>query len=326
MTPHLSDPGHVLDPPIEVTVSDPRILIHCNLAAGETPENVAGLPNGDFLVTLALARQVVRITPQGHHQVLATLPAPADGGADVPITHRALTTGVLRVADGTIYIGYASGDDTLTGIWRIVPQQPPERVIALPGDAFPNGMSIDERSGALFIADSVRGAIWQASLGDGKAKIWTSGDELKPIELSGPGFGVNGLKAHNGAIYVSITGQKTLLRYPIGKRDEASSPHTVMSGHPLDDFIFLGKSDVMLAASNVDSELAVIRADGSYQALLTNTDGLQNASAVLAQSGKVYVLSAAYVTQEDPNILVADLDSNHTERAGPLSGRDLTPK
>jgi hypothetical protein len=169
-------------------------------------------------------------------------------------------------------------------------------------------MSIDKRSGALYIADSVHGAIWHASLGGGKAIIWTSGDELKPIELSGPGFGVNGLKAHNNAVYVSITGQHTLLRYPIGPRGETGAPHALMSGHPLDDFIFIGNSDVILAASNVDSELAVIRPDGSYQALLTAADGLQNASAVLAQSGKVYVLSAAYVTQEDPNILVADLD------------------
>jgi hypothetical protein len=30
------------------------------------------------------------------------------------------------------------------------------------------------------------------------------------------------------------------------------------------------------------------------------------------QSGKVYVLSAAYVPREDPNILVADLDRIHS--------------
>ena len=56
----------------------------------------------------------------------------------------------------------------------------------------------------------------------------------------------------------------------------------------------------MLAASSVDSGLAVIRADGSHKALPTNADGLQSASAVLAQSDMVYVLSAAYITQEDP--------------------------
>jgi hypothetical protein len=159
MTDHLVSSADVTDLAVDFTVSNPRILVHYNLAAGQTPENVAGLPNGDLVVTLALARQVVRITPQGHQQVLATLPAPADGGNDVPVTHKALTTGVLRIADGTIYVGYASGDDTLTGIWRIAPDQPPERVITLPGDSFPNGMSIDKRSGALFIADSVHGAI-----------------------------------------------------------------------------------------------------------------------------------------------------------------------
>ena len=32
-------------------------------------------------------------------------------------------------------------------------------------------------------------------------------------------------------------------------------PHAGISGRLLDDFIFLGKGDVMLAASNVDSQL-----------------------------------------------------------------------
>ena len=68
-----------------------------------------------------------------------------------------------------------------------MPDRPLERAIAPPGDASPNGMSIDERSAALFIADSVHGAIWQASRGDGKARLWTSGEGLKPIQLSGPG-------------------------------------------------------------------------------------------------------------------------------------------
>jgi hypothetical protein len=49
---------------------------------------------------------------------------------------------------------------------------------------------------------------------------------LKPIQLSGPGFRVNGLKVDNGAVYVSVTGQKTLPRYLTRQRGEAETTRT----------------------------------------------------------------------------------------------------
>jgi hypothetical protein len=51
----------------------------------------------------------------------------------------------------------------------------------------------------------------------------------------------------------------------------------------------------------------LIRPDGSQQTVLTGADGLSNPSSVAIRGGTVYVLSAAYLTQTDPNILLASL-------------------
>jgi hypothetical protein len=283
-------------------VSNPRILIHYDAAAGEQPENILAEPDGHLIVTLDFVRQIVRLTPDGAQELLATLPAPPGGGADVPVTHTALATGLVRTADGTIYAGYVAGDAGFTGIWRLAADGTPRRVTALPADSFPNGMALDERSGALYIADSIRGAIWRAPVSGGDAEVWAAGEELAPITI----LGANGLKVHGGFVYVSNSDHKTLLRYPIGRDGAAGPVQTVASGHALDDFTFVDDTDVVAASLNLENGVALIRPDGSFQIVLTAADGLQTPSAVLVRPGRIYVLSSAHFTHADPNILVAD--------------------
>jgi hypothetical protein len=51
----------------------------------------------------------------------------------------------------------------------------------------------------------------------------------------------------------------------------------------------------------------LIRPDGSEQTVLTAADGLSNPSSVAIRGSTVYVLSAAYLTHNDPNVLLASL-------------------
>src|SRR6266478_9031514 len=145
-------------------VSNPRILVHYDLAAGQQPENVALEPDGNLDVTLSTAGQVERVSPTGQRQLLATLPAPSDGGVNTPVLGHSLATGLVRTADGTLYIGYAAGHDELTGIWRVRPGGTPTRIVALTAASFPNGMALDERTGNLYIADSTRETIWRVPI------------------------------------------------------------------------------------------------------------------------------------------------------------------
>ena len=289
-------------------VSDPRILVHYDLAAGQQPENVAVEPDGDLDVVLATAHQVERVTPRGHQHLLATLPAPADGGVHTPAVGFAIATGVVRAPDGTLYVGYAAGDDTLTGIWRIRPGRAPERVVPLSAANLPNGMALDERTGLLYVADSVTGTVWRAPLSGGTPTAWATGPLLAPTSF----LGVNGLKVHGGAVWVTNTDQATLLRIPIGRGGSAGMPQVRATGLAgIDDFAFVGRSDTAVAALNLQNEVALVRPDGTSTLVLTALDGLEGPTSVAIEHGRLYVMSASYLLQKDPNILVADLDVGH---------------
>ncbi len=203
-------------------VAAPRIAAHFDLARGQMPENIALEPDGTADVTFAAARQVAAVSPTGRTRVLATLPAPADGGVHTPALGFALTTGIVRAHDGTLYFLYASGTPDLTGVWRLRPGGTPHRVAALPADGLPNGLALDEHHHRLYIADSVRGEILTVRTAGGDPTTWSAAPEL-----AAAGFlGVNGLKIHRGALWATNLDRGTVLRIPFGPggRPDRSAP------------------------------------------------------------------------------------------------------
>jgi hypothetical protein len=293
-------PASAVAPPL----SSPRIVAHFDLDAGEQPENITLLGDGSSVVTFSFARQVARIDRSGNAHVLATFPAPPSGATRPPITGAPVVTGVVHGDDGTLYVNYAAGSADLTGIWALRPGHSPHRIAALPPGGFPNGLGLDARHGYLYAADSVPGTVWRVPVAGGTATAWASGGPLARTSL----VGVNGVKLHGGAVWVTNTDEGTLLRIPITPEGAAGRIRTVASGlSGVDDFTFTGEGDTVLAALNVPSEVALVRADGTHTVVLTGADGLQNPTALAVRHDTVLVTSAAFFTRTDPNLLRAHL-------------------
>lgn len=286
-------------------LSKAHVVVHFDLAQGQLPENIAAAPDGGSYVTFAAARQIARISATGRTTVLATLPRPTDGGVKTPALGFPLTTGIVRSADGTLYFGYATGTADLTGIWKLTPGGKPQRITALPATGLPNGLALDARTGTLYVADSIVGAIYSVPVTGGPARIWSTASELATTGF----LGVNGLKIHGGAVWATNLDQGTVLRIPITRQGRAGKVETTATGLAgIDDFAFTGAGDTLLATIDPTSTVELVQRDGTHTVVLDATDGLRNPTSVAVRSNTVTVLSAAYLTQQDPNLLQAHLN------------------
>jgi sugar lactone lactonase YvrE len=257
------------------------------------------------VVTFSFARQVARIDRSGGARILATFPAPPPGSIPVPVTGAPVVSGVVSADDGTLYVNYAAGSADLTGVWALRPGRAPYRIAALPAGGLPNGLALDAENGYLYATDGVPGSVWRVPVDGGPATVWASGGPLALVSL----LGANGVKVHDGAVWVTNTDQATLLRIPITSEGTAGPIHTVATDLTgVDDFTFTGRGDTLLAALNVPNEVALVRADGTHTIVLTGDDGLQNPTAVAVRCRTVLVTSAAFFTRTDPNLLRAWLD------------------
>ena len=281
-----------------------RIATHFDLAAGQTPENVVLAPGGVAYVTFAVSRQVARVAPNGAIRILATLPAPSDGGVNTPALGFPLTTGIVRDTHGTLYFLYATGTADLTGVWRLRPGGKPERIAALPANGLPNGLALDERTGSLYIADSVLSTVWRVSKTGGTPMTWSTAPEL-----ASTGFlGANGLKLRGGAVWVTNLDKGTVLRIPIDHRRRAGKIQTRATGLAgIDDFAFTGRGDQILATLNPSNTVVLIQPNGASRTVLTAADGLSNPTSIAIRGTTAYIFSAAYLTQKDPNLILARL-------------------
>ena len=287
------------------SLSDVRTAVHFALAQGQTPENLTLTHGGDAYVTFAKACQVAEVSPSGAIRILATLPEPADGGVHTPALGFPLTVGITRAQDGTLYFLYATGTADLTGVWRMRPGGVPQRIADLPADGLPNGLALDPRTDTLYVTDSVLGTIWSVPAAGGSPTAWSTAPEL-----ASAGFlGANGLKIHNGAVWVTNLDKGTILRIPVLADGHAGTVQTRATGLAgIDDFTFTGHGNQILAALNGPSEVALVQPDGSHSILLTPADGLQNPTSIALHGDTVYVMSSAYLTAEDPNLLLAHLN------------------
>ncbi|MFF3159424.1 SMP-30/gluconolactonase/LRE family protein [Streptomyces sp. NPDC057910] len=328
-------------------LSDPEIVQHYSFTPTltQTPENIVLEPDCDNYslypectadMTLSLSRQVIR-QQGGSFTVLAQLPDVPN--ASTPILGKAAVMGIARASDGTLYVNFATGESK-TGVWRINPADGTFKQIAQlpnPANALPNGLALDETRHVLYVADTVGAKIWSVPQSCNDActpTVWASPgskadpkSKLLPRDGASLPAGPNGLRVHNGAVWVTNTTQGTLLRFPVLPNGKADTVAQKASELPwIDDFAFTGSGDQVLAAlaagnstlqpPNGDTgSVVLVNPNDGHKTVLTSQDGLNTPTSVAVgpkgmDGGRtVYVTSGSYFSSKPaPNLVQAHLN------------------
>jgi hypothetical protein len=183
------------------------------------------------------------------------------------------------------------------GVYTLRPDGTSQRIAALPAGSGPNGLAVDATGRTLYIADSFQATIWSVPVPGGSVTPWLTDAALAPVVTEALPIGANGLRYHNGALWVSNFNQGTLLRVPVTGTGTAGPIRVVAGGLPnIDDLSFLTPwSDVAFVAQNGSSSqngpdrVVVVYPNGTYKAVLTSADGLASPSATAVRGNQLYV-------------------------------------
>ncbi len=236
-----------------------KLPVITTFTPGDFPESLAVDGQGNLYASLGFIGEVVKVTPGGQPQPVASLPVGAG-----------LLTGLAFDTSGNLYVADATFEASPTppGVFRIGAGGTVTRVVTLPADSFPNGLAFHD--GDLYISDSSLGAIWRLAPG-GTAAMWLQNPLLAPKTS----IGANGLAFWRGSLYVSVADSGTIARVPLTAGGKAGVP-VVVAHAPLlrtaDGIAFDVQGNLYIAVN--DNRLVRLAPDGGLTQLAAKNDGL----------------------------------------------------
>lgn len=276
----------------------------------EPPEGLA-IRNGVAYVGLVAQGRIVAVDlatkERSDHAAVPPLPpsGPGPGGSG------ALMTGLESASDGTLYAAVASfvPEAYATGIYRTTRAGEQATLFARSADfRFPNGIVVE--SDALYVTDSLAGAIFRVDRRDGATTKWLEDPRLASRpgtcpELPADAFqpGANGLSAIAGAFYVTNSSQGLVLRVARGANGDPGAIDTIASGCAE----LAGADGTAVDASGklwvaVNNQNRIVRIDPETRVVTRVLEGEPLSSpASLAFAGpRLHVTNAAFEKFTDP--------------------------
>lgn len=189
---------------------------------GDSLESVAAAPDGDLYVCLTRASgaaEVVRVR-RGERTTVATLPASCN---------------LARRGDGSLWAS-AGGPEGASSLWWVdAAGGASVRVATLPLGVWANGVAALS-DGAALVADSAGGRVWRLRPPAYAPEVWLEhpllrGDAVPPDLPS-----ANGIEATAGAVIVSNSDARRLVRVAVSSDGAAGDVREVASGIAIDDF------------------------------------------------------------------------------------------
>jgi sugar lactone lactonase YvrE len=267
----------------------------------ETPESIAIDLDGNIYISLALIGEIRKIAPDGTQSTYTTFPI------GVPLTPCGpfvnAVTGITLDPQGNLYASVVACDPAQRGIWKVAPDGTQEILANIPLEGIPNGIAL--RRGYLYIADSSLPWIWRVPADGGPAEKWIESPLLQqppPI----PGFailpGTNGLQIFRQELFISNSGQGTIVAIPFEPDGSAGTPRvhaTLPAPMGGDDFAFDVHGAIYCTTDPFNTLLKISPDGTTTEFLLTAADGLDGpTAATFGRTGQdrfnLYITNGAF--------------------------------
>lgn len=266
-------------------------LLAFDAAKGEFAENLTVDSAGNVFVTLLQARDIVRFAPDKTVRRV-----------HLPIGDKATVTGIVFDNRQRLFVAVNSANADEIGVWSVdFDGENFARVAALPIDSMLNGITADA-SGNLFVAESKRGAIWRVRADLQTTEKWLEHRLIaaRPQAVRLPdgkvetlNVGANGLHFLRNELYISVSGQATIVRVSVLPNGAAGKPKIFLKKVFTDDFAFDTNGELFLTANHesiLTAKIERVTKRKKFVILADAKNDLQQPSAIaFDRSGAMYL-------------------------------------
>ena len=250
---------------------------------GTKVENIVIRPNGQILITLFSAPEVIQVDPTGAVApfVIATLP---DVKSATGITE--FQSDVFYVGGGTTSSEFVTVPQSYAvfqlNLTTFTPSTPTPvavtKIATIPDALLLNGITaFDVDAGLLIAADSFVGAIWSLNIFTGEVGEPIQSATMQPTTppTNGIPFGINGLKVKGRTVYYNNYDTGIQYRYLANADATPAGPvETFVTGLTgADDFEFDVYGNTYLTRNYAGSALQFISADGKVSKAIAGLKG-----------------------------------------------------
>lgn len=242
------------------TAQAPEVTTVASYPHGAFLENLSVDPQGRLLFTSYFDRTLLAWNGEGAPTPLAVL--------DVhPVAVLARADDIIVSAHGASFAAGPAFTET-NQLLVLDRNGAVKRRIATPDARFLNGM-VEIDATTILIADSIAGTIWRFNPESGEIVSWLADPLLAPDPAQPAGLpAANGLKVHQGWLYVSSSSRGAITRVRLSGREPVGAVEPFATTGPVDDFTFL--SDGSIAAATHGARLLRIMPDGSVSTILAS--------------------------------------------------------
>lgn len=254
-------------------------------------ENIAVRGSGGILVTVHNRNELIYIDP-----AQAKLPPV------VVHTFSAAPSGIVEVNSDQFYVSigtigqrgsYAVFQVDMSGFkvdgnGNATTSAAVSKVADIPDALFLNGSALLSRDeGVILLADSILGAVYRLQISSGaKVDVWIQHKLLEKVTDNPLLPGVNGIKVYKGALYLSNTDAKTLLRATIdGSGSSTGGIELFQEKLNVDDFAFDADGSSYLT-THVFQSVVKLRGDGTRSRIAGAPDDKTCAGSTAAAFGR----------------------------------------
>jgi hypothetical protein len=200
-------------------------------------ENLSTGPAGDLTFTSYMDRTLYRWSGSGAPAALARLP-------EHPVGVLVRRDDIIVSAHGTSFTegpGFTATNRMLV----LSAAGEMRRSVAAPDARFLNGL-VELAPEVVLVADSLAGRIWAFDPRTGALSSWFADPQLAPDPAQAVQRpGANGLKVHDGALYISNSSRGEIYRLRLNGTQPAGSLQVAYRPGPVDDFTFLRDGSIV---------------------------------------------------------------------------------